>query len=108
MKDVKIEHSGDRLTVFMGGDIDHHSAKFIREAADSAIKNRKPKTLIIDFSKVEFMDSSGIGFIIGRASEARRMGADEVLVAGLSPALMKLVRMAGIEKIQGVRIGDGK
>ncbi len=108
MKEVEIKASADTLTVNILCEIDHHTAKKVREAADEKINTMKPKRVVLDFSKVVFMDSSGIGLIIGRAGEAKKAGVAEVSVEGLSPALMKLVRMAGIEKIKGLKIGVSK
>ncbi len=104
MKEVEMKSSADTLTVKISCELDHHKAKTVRETADAELKRIKPKKLVLDFSGVGFMDSSGIGLIIGRAAEAKKLGA-EVLVTGLSPALMKLVKMAGVEKIKGVKIG---
>jgi stage II sporulation protein AA (anti-sigma F factor antagonist) len=60
--------------------------------------------VILDFSEVRFMDSSGIGLIIGRSQVAEATGSGVRLV-GLSPTLMKLIRLSGIEKIKNVYIG---
>ena len=48
------------------GDIDHHTAKEIRETIDEYIEKYSPLFLKLDFSEVRFMDSSGIGLIMGR------------------------------------------
>ena len=85
-------------------EIDHHNARQIREKIDREIFSRRPRTVVLDFSEVRFMDSSGIGLIIGRSQVADAAGGGVRLV-GLSPTLMKLVRLAGIEKIKNVYIG---
>jgi stage II sporulation protein AA (anti-sigma F factor antagonist) len=51
----------------LSGDIDHHNAKFFREGLDELIDEcHGIRLLIVDFSKVSFMDSSGVGIILGR------------------------------------------
>ena len=85
-------------------EIDHHTARQIREKIDREIFMRRPTVVILDFSEVRFMDSSGIGLIIGRSQVAESVGAGVRLI-GLSPTLMKLIRLSGIEKIKNVYIG---
>ena len=63
---MKISESEDTITAYLTGDIDHHSARNIREDIDAFIQMKKPYLLRLDFSGVSFMDSSGIGLIMGR------------------------------------------
>ena len=62
------------LTAVLSGEIDHHSAREIREEIDETASRVKPKKLILDFSAVEFMDSSGVGLIMGRCKLMRLWG----------------------------------
>ena len=80
------------------------SARPIRERIDKALFEKKPELLVLDFSEVRFMDSSGIGLIIGRSEVCEAIGAHVRLVA-LSPLLSRLVRLSGIEKIKNLSIG---
>ena len=91
------------LTVKMLPEIDHHTAKKIREAADACIEKERPRRVILDFSPVTFMDSSGLGLILGRVTRSEAVGAT-VTVMGLSPKLYKLVKMSGIEKIKSLTL----
>lgn len=104
MKDHVIfsEREG-RLTARLDCDIDHHIAKQMREKIDKELFERRAQVLILDFSSVGFMDSSGLGLILGRVEKASSIGA-VVCLAGLSPALMKLVRLAGIEKVHNLSV----
>ena len=63
---VKIEFQNETLNCRLCGEIDHHTTLPIRLDIDDRIENCRPKTLILDFSDVTFMDSSGIGMLIGR------------------------------------------
>ena len=85
-------------------EIDHHTARQIREKIDREIFAHRPPIVYLDFSGVRFMDSSGIGLIIGRSQVAEATGSGVRLV-GLSPTLMKLIRISGIEKIKNICIG---
>ena len=102
-EDVIITEKGTALTAELTCEIDHHTSKRIRDKIDPALFRYKPQMLILDFSAVRFMDSSGIGLIIGRTEVAAALGATVRLV-GLSPTLQKLVRLSGLEKISGLAV----
>lgn len=95
----------DTLSVILPCEIDHHAAKPIREKTDKKLFETMPKLLIMDFSAVSFMDSSGIGLILGRAELCEELGA-RIRLKGICPSLMKLIRLSGIEKIKNLSISD--
>ncbi len=100
---VKFKEIGRELVASLSGELDHHAAKGEREEIDKMLFQKKPSRLILDFSEVKFMDSSGIGLIIGRVEVASEIGAGVSLI-GLSPTQKKLVRLSGIEKIKSLTI----
>ena len=102
---VKFSDNEGVLTASLEGEIDHHLAKEQREAIDAMLFRKKPKLLVLDFSAVRFMDSSGIGLIIGRADIADGLGA-RVSVTGLSKTLKKLVKLSGIQKLKNLTVED--
>ena len=102
-KDVDFSEKERTLIAHLKCDIDHHTAKRMREKIDSELFLRKPEVLVIDFSAVEFMDSSGLGLILGRVERASSLRTS-VRVTGLSPTLMKLVRLAGIERVKNLTV----
>ena len=63
---VEIKVKGEVLTAYISGEIDHHTAASVREAIDSAVELNMPSLLVLDFGSVSFMDSSGIGLVMGR------------------------------------------
>ena len=63
---VTLESSGNLLIAYLFGEIDHHTAVAVRSQIDSAIQDKLPGHLILDFKNVTFMDSSGIGLVMGR------------------------------------------
>lgn len=97
---VEMEKRADCLIVRCGGELDHHYAAKIRTRVDEMIANGI-RHVLFDFSKLTFMDSSGIGVIMGRYKQVAPMGGD-VAVFGLSPAVDKLLTMSGIKKIAKV------
>ncbi len=102
-EDVVITEKGKKLIAEIKCELDHHSAKRIRERIDPAVFRYRPEVLVLDFTAVRFMDSSGIGLIIGRTEIASGVGAT-VKLTGLSETLMKLIRLSGIEKISGIAL----
>ena len=104
-KEVKFSDAGKILIAALSGEIDHHLAKSQREEIDRMLFFKKPEVLVLDFSAVRFMDSSGIGLIIGRAEVASGIGA-KVEISGLSPTQRKLIKLSGIERIKNVRVED--
>ena len=102
-EDVTFNLKNRTLTAFIGCEIDHHSAKRIRERVDRELFLMKPDVLELNYSRVRFMDSSGIALILGRVESAAAVGA-RVHLSGLSPTLYKLVVLSGIEKIRTLTI----
>lgn len=85
------------------GDLDHHTAKFIRGEIDREITSARPHRLIIDFSGVTFMDSSGIGLIMGRYKLMQDYDG-EVIIASPPNYIRKVLKLAGVDKL--ARITD--
>ena len=93
------------LRVAIYGDIDHHSAKRVRESIDAQILSKKPLTVILELNQVEFMDSSGLGLILGRYTVTGEIGARLVL-SRPSRRIRRILELAGIERIIEIE-GDG-
>ena len=87
------------------GEVDHHNAARLRESIDAKLFYSRPKQLILDFGSVEFMDSSGLALILGRAEVAAAIGAT-VRLTGLSDRHIKLIRLAGLERIKNLTISQ--
>lgn len=95
---VRIISTQQRVTAFLEGEIDHHTASSLRMEIDDAVQRNKPKTLKLDFSDVTFMDSSGIGLVMGRFRTIQPLGG-KLVVSNLSPQIYKIMQLAGLEKI---------
>ena len=63
---LKLCAEGKMVTACLIGEIDHHGAGKLREEIDTMLERNHPDTLILDFREVTFMDSSGIGLVMGR------------------------------------------
>ena len=86
------------LSLQISDEIDHHSAEKIRTRADFEIQKYVPKTLVMDFERVNFMDSAGIGMILGRYKMITMFGGTMNIV-NVQPSVKKILEMAGIAKI---------
>ena len=79
-------------------DLDHHSAVQIRKAVDSKIKSSNAVNVIFDFSLVDFMDSSGIGMLMGRYKITNILGG-KTIIFGTKKPVRRIIDMSGIDKI---------
>lgn len=95
---VQLLYKDGVLTAKMSGEIDHHGAQEIREAIDDTAQKVKPYCLRLDFSDVPFMDSSGIGLILGRVRLCN-LWKGHVVLCGLSQSLSKMVELSGISTV---------
>ncbi|MBC7765590.1 MAG: anti-sigma F factor antagonist [Hyphomonadaceae bacterium] len=95
---LQLEKRDRSLIAFIDGELDHHCAASIRETLDSAYQQAQIKNLILDFSKLTFMDSSGIGVIIGRYKMVQA-GKGKMLITGISANVLRLLTLSGIHKI---------
>ena len=101
---TKTEYSNNTLFVSLFGDIDHHSAKYIREDIDKEIYKYQPKTVIIDLSSVDFMDSSGLGLILGRYTKINMLGG-VLKVANPTDKIEEMLILAGTDKLIPIEKG---
>lgn len=96
--EIRCYPSRRTVTAAVCGDIDHHTARYFRGEIDKAVRQHLPKTLILDLSGVTFMDSSGIGLVMGRYKIMSEMDG-EVLVAKPPVYIRKVLQLAGIHRL---------
>lgn len=95
---VSIESSGSLLVAYLIGEIDHHTSSKIREQIDRAITIKRPTHLVLDFKDVSFMDSSGIGIVMGRYRLMQSYHGS-VEIKNVSSQTKKLMELAGLGSI---------
>lgn len=86
------------LNLEIDEEIDHHRADNLRRIADYEIQRRNPKRVILDFNNVFFMDSAGIGMVIGRYKTASMVGA-KLEMRNVKENIKRIFEMTGILKI---------
>lgn len=95
---VSLQITQEEIVALLSGEIDHHSAKELRETIDDACQRNMPSRLLLDFHDVTFMDSSGIGLIMGRYRLMDELGG-QLQVVRVPNTLQKVMRVAGLDKL---------
>ncbi len=94
----EIERTDGMLRIVLSGEMDHHNAVSLRCELDRLIMDEQPKGVAIDLSGIGFMDSSGLGFVMGRYALVERMGGRFVL-ENPNERIVKIFELAGLERI---------
>ncbi len=95
---LTFEREKDALRVLLVGEIDHCAAEGLRAQIEQRLTDPSIRELLLDFSQVTFMDSSGIGMVIGRYKTMAARGGS-VVACGLHPPVDRMFRMAGLHRI---------
>ena len=95
---MKYQVEENCLTIFLPGELDHHNAEEIRKGSDKLIEENHTKCVIFDFQETNFMDSSGIGVIMGRYKLVYLLGG-EVWAVHANERMKKILTMSGVTKI---------
>ena len=98
---VKIINEDNKVIALLSGEIDHHNAKSLRQDIDFSLRENQPEELIMDFSEVGFMDSSGIGLDMGRFKLMQEIGGN-LVVRNPPPHIKKVMRLSGIDRLASI------
>ena len=107
---VTAEYASGVLTLAIFGDIDHHGAAALRQNVDREIYYYRPKLVLLKLDGVDFMDSAGLGFFMGRYELCRTLGCTFRLIDP-PPRIVRLLEMSGMDKklsVEKVYRGCGK
>ena len=95
---LNFDFNDGTLYVSLIGEIDYHSAASTREAIDEKVLELCPKNLVLDLVDAPFMDSSGLGLIMGRYQRMQELGGT-LTVANPSAEHQKIFKAAGLNKL---------
>lgn len=98
---MKYEVQENCLTIFLPRELDHHNAEEIRKRSDYLIDQNHIRYVIFDFTDTTFMDSSGIGVIMGRYKRIYMLGG-EVCAVHTSERMKKILTMSGVTRIMQI------
>ncbi len=93
--DIDIKRDGARILAVLTGELDHHSAAKTRQALDETIMAVRAPELTLNMNGVTFMDSSGLGVVLGRYRTVTERGG-RLYIGGASRSVEKILRMAGV------------
>ena len=86
------------LTASLCGELDHHGAVAVRTLIDGEIQRLNPQKTVLDLTDLDFMDSSGLGLIMGRYALMQRIGGD-FSVRNPNERVVKIFKLAGLERM---------
>ena len=95
---LKFDFNDGVLRVAIVGEINHHSAVFVRQEIDEKIQELRPQNLVLDLADAPFIDSSGLGLIMGRYQLMQELGGT-LTVANPSAEHKKIFKLAGLNKL---------
>ena len=97
---MKLEKKIDRLTLLLrlAGELDMNTAAMVRQAIDLEIEKRGIRTVILNLQDVQFVDSSGLGVIIGRYKKLLPLGG-KLKITNVPPHIFKIMELSGLPKI---------
>ena len=96
MATVSFTSAEDTLYAYLAGEIDHDAAQQLRVSIDTTVSCRMPQQLVLDFYGVGFMDSSGIGLILGRQRRMQALGGS-LRIQHPPEQIKKVLQLAHIE-----------
>lgn len=95
---IELEYDKKALIVRLKGELDHHTAEMVKTRMEEAMKQQEVNNVILSLKELHFMDSSGLGVIIGRYKLITSKGG-KMVVCDVSPAVHRLFEMSGLFKI---------
>ena len=95
---LKFDYNDGVLRVAIVGEINHHNAVFVRQEIDEKIRELRPQNLVLDLADTPFMDSSGLGLIMGRYQLMQELGGT-LAIANPGAEHKKLFKLAGLNKL---------
>ena len=88
----------DVLCIRLEGELDHHTADELREKSNDSMEQYAVRHIVLNLENLSFMDSSGIGVILGRYKQIQPLNG-EVIVCAISPTIQRIFDMSGLFKI---------
>lgn len=95
---IEFETKNDVLCIRLAGELDHHTADELREKATAIIEKHEIRHIVLNLEQLAFMDSSGLGVILGRYKQIKQVHG-EMFVCAISPSIQRLFDMSGLFKI---------
>lgn len=98
---IEFEHGRKALIVRLKGELDHHTAEAVKARMEEAIESGNCRNIILSMKNLSFMDSSGLGVILGRYKQITSKGG-KMIVCDVNPSVYRLFQMSGMFKILSI------
>ncbi|MFT4413251.1 anti-sigma F factor antagonist [Fredinandcohnia humi] len=95
---IELEVRQNVLLIRLTGELDHHTAEELRLKVTDMIESNQINHILLNLEKLAFMDSSGLGVILGRYKQIKNLGG-EMVVCSISAPVQRLFEMSGLFKI---------
>lgn len=95
---IRVMRQSDSVTASLYGELDHHSAAKVKDELDRLIRRHKDADLVLDLKNLSFMDSSGLGVILGRYKTLKTFG-NSMYIKNPSRQIEKVFNVSGIYRI---------
>ena len=96
--DIQYKISNETLKILISGELDEYSASFARTILDDLFQNNEYSQIVIDLSELEFMDSTGIGVLIGRYKKLKEKQKN-IYIMNPNKHVEKIFKMSGLYEI---------
>ena len=99
---LNFDFNDGELRASIVGEINHYNAVFLRQEIDEKIQELRPQNLVLDLADAPFMDSSGLGLIMGRYQLMKDLGGT-LAIANPSAGHQKIFELAGLNKLVKIK-----
>lgn len=96
--ELKFKRKNKTLIILITGEIDHHTSQELRRQTESALEQIGGKNIIFGFEEVSFMDSSGIGVMIGRYKQIQSLGG-RIAIACPNEKIEEIIQLSGLSRL---------
>ena len=96
--ELKFKRKNKTLIIMIAGEIDHHSSKELRSKTESALEQMGGRNIIFGFQEVAFMDSAGIGVMIGRYKQVQSLGG-RIAIACPNEKIEEMIQLSGLSRL---------
>ena len=96
--ELSFKRKNKTIIILVSGEIDHHTSKELRQQTESALMQMGGRNIIYGFEQVTFMDSSGIGMMIGRYKQLQMLGG-RLAIVGADDKILEIIRLSGLMQL---------
>ncbi|WP_458407273.1 STAS domain-containing protein [Anaerotignum sp.] len=96
--ELNFKKKNKTIIILISGEIDHHTSKELRRQTESALAQMGGRNIVFGFENVNFMDSSGIGMMIGRYKQLQALGG-RIAIACANEKVLQIIKLSGLERL---------